>query len=129
MVTDLGSSKGGLRELLWLTGTAVPTSRRHYHYPSPLEGLFQSWVSRRPVSGNDPPGYQHRPVVFSRIQRLAGTEAVEGFPFTSLTVRRSPLPGRRANGTTRVKLSHAELTYGKADGRSIRSSVSGGSIP
>src|ERR1700687_842698 len=86
MVTDLGSSKGGLRELLWLTGTAVPTSRRHYHYPSPLEGLFQSWVSRRLVSRNDPPGCQHRPVVFSRVQRLAGTEGVEGFAYFSLRV-------------------------------------------
>src|SRR5580704_2502778 len=84
MVTDLGSSKGGLRELLWLTGTAVLISRRHHHYPSPLEGLFQSRVSRCPVFGNDPPDRQHHPVVFSRIQRLAGTEGVEGFAYISL---------------------------------------------
>jgi hypothetical protein len=84
MVTDLGSSKGGLRELLWLTGTAVLISRRHDHYPSPLEGLFQSRVSRCPVFGDDPPGRQYHPVVFSRVQRLAGTEGVEGFADVSL---------------------------------------------
>ena len=119
----------GLRELLWLAGTAALTGRKHRYYRSLVEGFFEGWVFGRLVSRNDPPACQYRPAVFSRIQRLACTEAVEGFPFTSLTVRGAPLPGRRANGTRRVKLFHAEVIYGKTDRRSIRSSVSGGSIP
>jgi hypothetical protein len=34
--------------------------------------------------GNDSSGCQHRPVVFSRIQRLASTDAVEGLAHISL---------------------------------------------
>src|SRR5580700_4659874 len=107
MVTDLGSSKGGLRELLWLTGTAVLISRRHHHYPSPLEGLFQSRVSRCPVFGNDPPGRQYHPVVFSRVQRLAGTEGVEGFAYISLRNGGSGNPYGRSGNPSMVKLDGA----------------------